>query len=210
MENYLEKLLSLRPEELDPPQAALPYGEFLKLLPINDPLLFGRVLRDLAKRLPFATASWPSFGIYFEEVYMVKLTEFRSDLLYCERGGTDLRRRCANRIDLAYEILRIAAPDLTPTALPLAQGLDHLADQRLLIWLRMSSAIHHMFQVNEVFGLRAAAEDVQWMCAELVRMGVFADETQAFEDREVVQKGLTLSGMPAAFAGDLLRRLAEA
>ncbi len=209
MENYLDKLFSLHPEELEAPKTTIPYGELLKLIPIKDPTHFEKALKDLTRGVPFQTGSWPSFGNYVEDWYMVELSEFCYNLRYCERGGTDLRSKCENIIDLVFETLRIVAPLHTQAASTLAAGLDRLADQRLLIWLRMSSEIYHMYQVNEYFGLRVAVYNVQWMCEELVRMGVFLKGAEAFESKEHILKGLTISGMPKPYASGILQQLMD-
>lgn len=207
MENYSEKLFSLQPALLDPPVTSLPLGEFVKMVSIKDPLVFEEALKRLAKALPFETHSWPAFGTYRDDDHMVELSEFKCNLLYCERGGTGLRAKCDNLIDLSYEILRVVAPALTQSAAELAAGLDRFADQRLMIWLRMSSEIYHMHQVNRSFGLRAATSNVTWMCQEWVRMGVFASEAAAFASDPHLLKGLTLSGMPNEAAALLLHAL---
>lgn len=209
MENYIDKLFSLQPHVLDSPKTSSPYGGLLKFAPIRDPILFEKALKELATSLPFKAGSWPSFDGYVEDWYVVELNEFRCNLHYCERGGYDLRNKCANVIDLVFEIFRIISPGYTQAASALAAGLDHLADQRLLIWLRMSSEIYHMVQVNEYFGLRTATYNVTWMCEELVRMGVFSDETEAFKSTQHMLKGLMLSGMPGDDANRLLRQLRE-
>lgn len=209
MENYIDKLVSLQVQELDPPKTSIPFDKLLTLTSIHDPARFEKAIQRLAQDLPFKTNSWPSFGQYIEDWYMVELSEFKSNLLYCERGGYDLRRKCANAIDLAFEILRIVAPGYTEAASKIASGLDRFADQRLLIWLRMSSEIYHMHQVNTYFGLRVATDNVTWMCQELVRMGVFSNEVEAFESEEPILKGLMLSGLPTEYSKRLLRQLKD-
>ena len=141
---------------------------------------------------------------------MVELSEFRYNLLYCERGSSELRNKCANVIDLVFEILRIVAPGYTEAASTIAASLDRMADQRLLIWLSMSSEIFHMYQVNKYFGLRAAAYNVTWMCEELVRMGVFSNESEAFESEEHILKGLMISGLPNQYARRVIHELKDA
>lgn len=209
MENYIDKLFSLQPQVLDSPKTSIPYGALLKFAAIHNPSLFEKALKELATSLPFKTGSWPSFDGYVEDGYVVELNEFRHNLHYCERGGYDLRSKCANAIDLIFEILRIVSPGYTKTASVLAAGLDRLADQRLLIWLRMSSEIYYMYQVNEYFGLRIATYNVMWMCEELVRMGVFVEASDAFESTEDMLKGLMLSGMPKDDASRLIQQLRD-
>ena len=209
MENYENKLLSLQVQVMEPPKTSIPYGKLLALVSITESALLEKALKELAQDLPFKTNSWPSFGGYVEDWYMVELSEFKRNLLYCERGGYDLRHKCANGIDLVFEIVRIVLPGYTEAARSVAAGLDRMADQRLLLWLQMSSEIYHMYQVNEYFGLRVATYNVTWMCQELVRMGVFANETEAFESEEHLLKGLMSSGMPDEFARRLLHQLKD-
>jgi hypothetical protein len=210
MENYIDKLLSLQAQVLDSPKTSIPYDKLLELVSIHEPTLFEKAIQKLAKDLPFETHSWPRFGRYVEDWYMVELSEFKYNLLYCERGGYELRNKCANVIDLVFEILRIVAPGYTEVANTIAANLDRMADQRLLIWLRMSSEIFHMYQVNNYFGLRVATHNVTWMCEELVRMGVFSNESDAFESEEHILKGLMLSGLPNEYARRVIHQLKDA
>jgi hypothetical protein len=210
MENYEDKLLSLQAQVLDLPQTSIPYGKLVKLVSIDEPAVFEKAIKKLAQDLPFETHSWPSFGRYVEDWYMVELSEFKCNLLYCERGGYELRNKCANVIDLVFEILRIVAPGYTEAASTIAASLDHIADQRLLIWLHRSSEIFHMHQVNEYFGFRVAMYNVTWMCEELVRMGVFSNESDAFESEVHILKGLMVSGMPYEYTRRLIHQLKDA
>jgi hypothetical protein len=210
MENYVDKLLSLQAQVLDSPKASIPYGKLVKLVSIDEPALLEKAIKKLAQDLPFETSSWPRFGHYVEDWYMVELSEFKCNLLYCERGGYELRNKCANVIDLVFEILRIVAPSYTEAASTIAASLDHLADQRLLIWLHMSSEIFYMHQVNEYFGLRMATYNVTWMCEELVRMGVFSNESDALKSEKHILKGLMISGMPKEDANRLIQHLRDA
>ena len=210
MENYVDKLLSLQAQVLDSPKTSIPYGKLVKLASIHEPALFEKAIKKLAQNLPFETNSWPGFGGYVEDWYMVELSEFQCNLLYCERGGYELRNKCANGIDLVFEILRIVAPGYTKAASTIAASLEPIADQRLLIWLHMSSEIFHMHQVNEYFGLRVATYNVTWMCEELVRMGVFSNESEAFESEKYILKGLMISGMPSQYARRLIHQLKDA
>ena len=209
MKNYFDKLFSLQAQVLDSPKPSIHYGKLVKLVSIHEPAAFEKAIKKLAQDLPFETHSWPSFSGYVEDWFMVELSEFKCNLLYCERGGYNLRSKCANGIDLAFEILRIVTPGYTKAASAIAASLDHLADQRLLIWLHMSSEIFHMHQVNEYFGLRVATYNVTWMCQELVRMGVFSNESDAFESEKHILKGLMKSGMPNEYARRLIDRLRE-
>jgi hypothetical protein len=210
MENYATKLLSLQAQVLAPPKTSISYSKLLELVAIDEPAVLEKAIKKLAQELPFETHAWPGFGHYVEDWYMVELSEFKCNLLYCERGGYDLRNKCANVIDLVFEILRIVAPGYTEAASTIAASLDHLADQRLLIWLQMSSEIYHMHQVNQYFGNRVATYNVTWMCEELVRMGVFSTESEAFESEICILKGLMISGMPNEYARTLLQQLKDA
>jgi hypothetical protein len=92
MENYVAKLLSLQAQVLDPPQTSIPYGRLLKLVSITESARLEEALKELAQDLPFKTNSWPGFGRYVEDWYMVELSEFQRNLLYCERGGCGVPR----------------------------------------------------------------------------------------------------------------------
>jgi hypothetical protein len=210
MENYAEKLLSLQAQVLEPPKTSVPFGRLMKLASMEEPTLLEKAIKKLAQDLPFQVSSWPGFGQYVEDWYMVELSEFKCNLLYCERGGYELRNKCEDVIDLVFEILRIVTPVYTESARTIAASLDRIADQRLLIWLRMSSEIFYMYQVNEYFGLRLAAYNVTWMCEELVRMGVYSNESDALEDQKYILKGLMISGMPMEYANRLLQQLKNA
>jgi hypothetical protein len=210
MENYTNKLLSIQTQPLDSPQTSIPYSELVKLAPIKEPSVFETAIKKLAHRLPFKTESWPSFGSYAEDHFMVELGEFTCNLCYCERGSCTLRSKCTNIIDLVFEVFRVVFPNYTEAARTASMGLERFADQRLLIWLRMSSEIYYMYQVNEYFGFRAATYNVTWMCEELVRMGQFVREIDAFESKEHILKGLIISGMPHEYASRLYQQLKDA
>jgi hypothetical protein len=210
MENYEDKLLSLEARVLASPKTSIPYGKLMELVSINESAVLEKAMKKLAQGLPFPTHSWPAFGRYVEDWYMVELSEFQCNLHYCERGGYDLRHKCVNIIDLVFEIFRIVAPGYTEAAKTIAASLDPIADQRLLIWLHRSSEIFHMHQVNEYFGLRVTSDNVTWMCEELVRMGVFSNETEAFESEKHILQGLRISGMPSERARRLLNQLKDA
>jgi hypothetical protein len=113
-------------------------------------------------------------------------------------------------VDLSYHILNIVAPSMTVAAGEIAETLDRIEDQRLLIWLEMSSEIYHSFQVNKYFGVRRLISNATWMCEELVRMGVVASVSDAFKSRTHIRKGLMLSGLPAGLAAKLYLELANA
>lgn len=209
MNNYIDKLLSLQAQVLDEPKTSIPYDKLIKLVSIHEPTAFENAIKELAEGLPFKIYNLPSFGQYVDDWYMVELSEFKRNILYCERGGYDLRSKCENNIDLAFEIFRIVAPGYTTSATAIAKRLDPLADQRILIWLRMSSEIYHLYQVNTYFGLRVATYNVAWMCQELVRMGVVTSESDAFANEEYILKGIMLSGMSNEFARKIIQQIKE-
>jgi len=207
LENYEAKLLSLNPVELSPPKGNISFGDFAELISIKDNDTYERSLRSLVNNLPYKITLWPGFGKYTEDWYSVEVGEFKKQLLYCERGNCDVRENCENLIDLSYQILRVISPGFTSSASIITQKLDRIKDQRLLIWLRMSSEIYHMFQINRYFGTRMLNSNVTWMCEELVRMGVFSNTSDAFYSEEHIIKGLMLSGLPSQFASDLYLEL---
>jgi len=204
MENYKSKLFSLEPSSYSAPKASLSFDDLLELSPLREADLFEKKIRSLSKKLPFKTSSWPSFGNYTEDWFKVSVSEFDFQLSYCERGGCDLRANCETPIDLAFEIFKIVAPTYTDVAAEIAEKLDRITDQRLIIWLRMSSEIFHMFQINKTFGIRAASLNITWMCEELVRMGVFSTPSEAFKEEKHITKGLVLSGLPSEEATDII------
>lgn len=207
MENYSQKLLLLQPKILAEPQTSIPYNKLMSLVSIREPDLLENAMKDLITELPFKTSLLPSFGKYEEYNYMVEISEFKCNILYCERGGYDLRYKCENVSDLIFQIFRIISSSYTHVASSLAKNLDRLTDQRLLLWLKMSSEIYQMYQVNQYFGLRTATHNIAWMCEELVRMGVYSTPAEAFESEMYILKGFTISGMPNKFAKDVLSQL---
>jgi hypothetical protein len=210
MENYEAKLLSISTEEMPPPKGSIPYADLSALVSIKTTDLYERELRKLAKKLPYKTSSWPSFGQYAEDSYRVEVGEFKRELQYCERGSCQAREKCENLIDLSYQILNVVSPSLTLSASKIAEDLDRIKDQRLLIWLRMSSEIFHMYQVNKYFGTRMLNSNVTWMCEELVRMGVFNKTSDAFKSEDHILQGLMLSGLPKSMAAVLYQELQNA
>jgi hypothetical protein len=210
MKNYVSKLLSLEPSSYSVPKGSLSYGDLLELSPLREVALFEKKIRALAKKLPFKTSSWPSFGGYREDWFKVSVSEFDFQLSYCERGSCGLRANCETPIDLAFEIFKIVSPTYTRGGETIAAKLDRIADQRMLIWLEMSSEVFHMFQINKSFGVRAAARNITWMCEELVRMGVFASPTEAFNEEAHAINGLMLSGLPKEEAINILNLLKNA
>jgi hypothetical protein len=210
MDNYEARLSSIHPEELPSPKSNIFFGDFAELISVKRCNEYEKSLRQLAKKLPYKVASWPSFGEYIEDWYRVEIGVLKRQLLYCERGSCDVRESCENLIDLSYHILNIGSPRLTSSASIIAGTLDRIKDQRLLIWLNMSSEIYHSFQANKYFGMRMLNSNVTWMCEELVRMGVENSTADAFNNEVHITKGLMLSGMPAHFAADLYHELQNA
>ncbi len=210
MENYETKLLLMSPRELSSPKGSIPFSDLVGLVSINSNDAYERRIRKLAKNLPYQTASWPSFGQYTEDWYKVEVSEFKRQLFYCERGSCGVRHSCENLIDLSYQIISIVSPSLTQTASKIAENLDLIKDQRLFIWLRMSSGIYHMLQVNKYFGVRMLNSNVTWMCEELVRMGIFKTPSDAFESEIHIRKGLMLSGLSSSIASSLYQELKNA
>lgn len=204
---YESKLLSLTVEELPIPKSFIPYANLSALLSIEKIDIYENELRKLAKRLPYETTSWPSFGEYVENHIRVNINAFQYHLLHCERGSCQVIEDCKNIIDLSYQILKIVSPSKTPSALKIAESLDRILDQRLLIWLSMSSEIFYMYNVNKYFGTRALYTNVTWMCEELVRMGVFEDAFTAFCSKKHIVHGLTLSGLPKSTASKFYEEL---
>ena len=210
MANYEAEFLSIVADELPSPEGTISFGEFVGLVSIKTTDAYECELRKLAKKLPYKTALWPSFGQYVEDWYRVEIGQFKRQLQYCERGSCDVREDCENLIDLSYQILSIVSPGLTLSASRVAENLDEIEDQRLLIWLKMSSKIYHMYQVNSYFGTRMLNANVAWMCEELVRMGVFKTPSDSFKSRKHILKGLMLSGMPSRTGSKLYQELQDA
>jgi hypothetical protein len=210
MENYETQFLSITPDEMPSPKGSIPYGDLTALVSIKATDAYERELRKLAKKLPYKTSSWPSFGQYTEDWYKVEVGEFKRQLQYCERGSCQVREDCENIIDLSYQVLNIVSPGLTSSASKVAENLDRIQDQRSLIWLRMSSEIFHMYQVNNYFGIRMLNANVTWMCGELVRMGVFNNTSDAFKSEKHILHGLMLSGLPKSTASKFYQELQNA
>lgn len=210
MENYEAQLLSVNSDMLPAPVASIPYGNLVGLSSIEDNISYEKSIRALSQSLPFEVKSWPSFGEYTEDWFKVEVGQFKRHLYYCERGSCDLRESCTNLIDLSFQLFRIIAPAFTSSASTIVESLDRIEDQRIIIWFRMSSEIFHMYQVNQYFGLRMATENMTWMCQELVRMGVFANPSDAFKSKAHMIKGLMLSGMSNEYAEHLYSELQNA
>ncbi|WP_394233377.1 hypothetical protein [Pseudomonas anguilliseptica] len=210
MESYAAKLLSIFPEELPSPKGSISFGDLAALASIRNSKEYERSLQKLAKHLPYKTSSWPSFGEYIEDWYKVEVGDFKYQLLYCERGSCRITENCENLIDLSYQILNIASPNLTVSSVKASADLDQIRDQRLLIWLQMSSKIYYMLQTNKYFGARMLSANVTWMCEELVRMGIYSSTVDAFRGKVHIIKGLTLSGLPYDLASELYLELQNA
>ena len=207
MENYESKLLGLDPIPTARVTSTVKLSELMKYVSVRETEEFEKTIRSLAQKLPFRVSEWPSFDAYVEDWYKVETTQFQFKIFYCERGGYDLRVSCDNFFDAAYEVFKIVIPSFTRSAGLLAARLDHIADQRLLIWLRMSSEIYHMQQINDLLGRRMAAYNVAWMSEELVRMGVADHPGTAFRKKDHILKGLTLSGYPLEQANEIYDRM---
>lgn len=207
MKNYETQLLSIIADEMLIPTTTIPYASLSILLSLNDNDSYESGIRKLAAKLPYRISAWPVFGQYVDNWYRVEVNEFKQQLKYCERGNCNDVADCEDHIDLGYRILNIVSPSLTPSALKIADVLDRIEDQRLLIWLRMSSEIFYMFQVNEYFGMRMLSSNVNWMCGELVRMGIFDNTLDAFRSKNHILKGLMLSGLPKSMALRLYKEL---
>jgi hypothetical protein len=210
MENYADQLLAIIPAELPASREHIPFRDLVSLVSLKNNVAYEQGLRELANKLPYQTGHWPVFGEYAEDWHRVEVDEFQCQLLYCERGHCDLRHSGANLIELSYYIFDLISPGFTPSAVEIAKSLDRIQDQRLLLWLRMSSEIYQMFQVNTSFGTRTLYANVSWMCEELVRMGVFTNTTDAFNSKIHILKGLMLSGLPVEFAENLYQELKNA
>lgn len=200
MKSYEAKLLSLIADEMPIPIANIPYASLSILLLLNDNDGYEHSIRKLADKLPYKLSAWPVFGQYVDDWYRVEVNEFKQQLQYCERGSCNNVADCEDNIDLSYRIFGIVSPSLTSSALKIANVLDRIEDQRLLIWLQMSSEIFHMYQVNQYFGMRKLNSNVGWMCEELVRMGIFDNPLDAIHSSNHILKGLMLSGLPKSMA----------
>ena len=207
MENYEIQLLELRTKELSTPKSHISYNHLATLASIESSKEYEKEIYRLAKHLPMQISNWPSFGEYTEDWYNVEINGLKNQLQYCERGSYDIRKDCENQIDLCFYILHVVLSGFTPSALEISQNLDRIKDQRILIWLRMSSEIYFMFQVNQFFGKRVLIKNITWMCQELVRMGVFKTTSEALDSEKHIIKGLCLSGLPDLMAKELYQEL---
>ncbi|MFH2040372.1 MAG: hypothetical protein ABIJ65_13155 [Chloroflexota bacterium] len=207
MENYEKKLLEIVPLPTERVSGVIQSSELMEYVSIQNAEEMENAIRSLVQKLPFGISFWPSFDSYIDDWYKVEVTPFRYNIFYCERGGYDLRFTCSNFFDAAFEVFKIMIPSYTRTSRLIAAKLDQIADQRLLIWLRMSSEIYHMHQINELFGRRMAVANIAWMSEELVRMGVADHPATAFRKKEHILKGLTLSGYPLEQANEIYNRI---
>lgn len=207
MENYESKLLEIKSAKLTKPISRIHYRQLTSLTSIESSKEYGNEVKRLADLLPFKVNRWPSFGDYSDDWFKVEVNEFDNQLQYCERGSIDIRQNCSNQIDLFFYILDAVMPSFTSSAIELSNELDRIKDQRLLLWLSMSSKIYLMYQVNEYFGLKALIKNVTWMCQELVRMGVFKTTSEAFKSDKHILSGLSICGMPIEIAKELYNKL---
>ncbi|MDA7761626.1 hypothetical protein N8927_00320 [Crocinitomicaceae bacterium] len=210
MENYERQLLSINPIELPKPESSLPYQQLLTLTSIESSNEYEKEVIKLAQQIPFNISKWPSFGSYSEDWFNVEVSVFKNQLQYCERGSFDIRENCQNQIVLFYQILDAVMPRLTSSAIETSNKLDRIKDQRLLIWLRMSSKIYLMYKVNEFFGKSMLTKNTIWMCQELVRMGVFKSTIDAFNSEKHIIKGLSICGTPIETAKKLYNEIKNA
>jgi len=200
MKNYETKFLSTVSDEMHFSRCCIPYADLASLVTLEAADAYERALRELANQLPCKTSSWPSFGGYPDAGYRVELGPLKYQLQFRERGSLGVVANCKNIIDLSYHVFKIVLPRFTPSASNVAESLHRIHDQRLLIWLAMSSEIFHMYQINNNFGSRVLNSNVSWMCTELVRMGVYDNVADSFESEKHILQGLTLSGMPKSEA----------
>ena len=210
MENYESKLITLRPNAIPLKTGCIPYSDFAPLISIISAEVYERKLHQLARKLPHETLHWPRFGQYNDYGYKVELGETLYELKYCERGSCELIEKCENIIDLSYQIFKAATPSGTSSTSTIIESLDSIKDQRLIIWLRMSSEIFRMYEINNYFGLRTLNLNVTWMCEELVRMGAFRNTYDAFKSEKHIVQGLMLSGLAKSTASTLYQELQHA
>jgi len=203
MENYESKLLAVEPEELDLPTSTISFGKLIALESITSSEAYEHAIRKLALQLPYTPASWPIFDEYADDWTVVNVGKFTKQIKYCERGSCRVAHDCKTMTDLSYFVFAFIAPRFTSGVSKIADTFDAIKDHRLLIWLSMSSDIYHMYQVNQYFGIRMLNTNVTWMCQELVRMGKFENELEAFMSEKHIVHGLRLSGMPHEMAKKL-------
>jgi hypothetical protein len=210
MENYEKKLLSIKVTECPLNESIFSVAELISFSLIKNIKDFETTILSLVKRLPFQISKLPSFGLYVEDWFKIEVNMYGYELIYCERGSYDTREKCEKFIDIAYEIFRIISPTLTKPSEDIALTLDKIVDQRLMIWLKLSSEIYHMFLINRFYGYKSATKNITWMCEELVRMGVADNLENAFNKKDHMIKGITLSGLPISIANEIYYKLRDA
>jgi hypothetical protein len=210
MENYEKKLLSIKVTESQLKENTFSVAELISFSLIKNIKDFETAILSLVKRLPFQISKLPSFGLYVEDWFKIEVNMYGYELIYCERGSYDKREKCENFFEIAYEIFRIISPTFTKPAEDIASTLDKIVDQRLMIWLQMSSEIYHMFLINKFYGYKTATQNITWMCEELVRMGVADNLENAFNKKDHIIKGITLSGFPISNANEIYKKLRNA
>lgn len=207
MENYEKRLFDIKPSELSKPVSCISYQQLAILASIESSKKYEVEVNKLTELLPFKVSKLPSFGEYTEDWFNVEVNTWKNQLQYCERGRTDIRKNCENQIFLYYYILDAVMPSLTSSAMEIFKKLDQIKDQRLIIWLSMSSKIYLMYQVNKYFGKSMLIKNTTWMCQELVRMGIFKTTSEAFNSEKHIIHGLRISGAPIEFAKELYTEL---
>jgi len=210
LENYEKKLLSIKVTESPLNESIFSVAELISFSLIKNTKDFETTIVSLVRRLPFQVPKLPSFGLYVEDWFKIEVNLYGYELIYCERGNYDIRERSDNFFDITFEIFRIISPSLTESAKNIASTIDKIEDQRLLIWLQMSSEIYYMFKINEFYGYKSSTKNITWMCEELVRMGVAENLQNAFNKKDHIIKGITLSGIPITKANEIYNKLKNA
>lgn len=210
MENYENKLLSIKTIESTLYENSISSTELISFSSVRNIEDFEKVIHDLTKRLPFRIDKLPSFGLYVDDWYKIEVNQYEYKLIYCERGNNDIREKRNSFFDIAYEVFRITCPSLTEPAEEIATKLDRIIDQRLMIWLQMSSEIYYMFVINKFYGYKSAIKNITWMCEELVRMGVAENLQSSISKKDHIIKGITLSGIPFSKANEIYNKLKNA
>lgn len=205
--SYERKLMAIRSPVLPYPKERLS-DAFLKhhLRGITEIEDYAVAFQTFANTLSFKVPEHLVFGHYAEDCTSVKVENGKYQLYYCERGGWHLEADCRDLVDLTYAIFSDILP-LTASAKTTLASLDRIKDQRLILWLKMSSEIYHAFKVNEVFGERKLKENVSWMSEELVRTQVFKTPESAMQSEKHIVQGFMLGGMPKDMAQTLYRHL---
>ena len=210
MENYEKKLLSIITTESQLNDSIFSVAELMSFSSIRNIKDFEAAVHSLVERLPFQVSKLPSFGLYLEDWFKIEVNLYGYELIFCERGSYDIKEKSDNFFDIAFEIFRIIFPSLTEPAKNIASTFDRIDDQRLMIWLQMSSEIYYMFIINEFYGYKSSTNNITWMCEELVRMGVAENLQNAFNKKDHIIKGITLSGIPISKANEIYNKLKNA